>query len=363
MFSRVFEDLLADDTLTGLVARFADHATEHACTGLFQASARPLRPGGSTASWDEVRFGRHLAPVTGPESPHPRAEPLGVVRRQCALASIKLYKDVPAAHLFLDPTPDEDVRRRAETLLAQELLDLGTLIANTREYLAASALLGRIDVNERTVPGSDVAFTVEFGNRRARALTPWSDPNTRLRSAELLRLKRLFKDEAGRRAGVALTEPGVDSAFVQNEELKAYAARKLGAEILANLELTGTNPQWEGLAGLSWRFTDGTYRPEGGAVTRYFPRETVVVLPEAERLKDVLGWAEGRVFVPRGPRHVLDVQLVTDAVRERRGVYAYAEVRTDPCAIRIYAGWTGLPVVLDPSAVLVYRTAVPAGVP
>ena len=42
-------------------------------------------------------------------------------------------------------------------------------------------------------------------------------------------------------------------------------------------------------------------------------------------------------------------------VRELRGTYAYAEVRTDPMGIRVYAGWHGLPLVLNPSAVLKFK--------
>ena len=34
--------------------------------------------------------------------------------------------------------------------------------------------------------------------------------------------------------------------------------------------------------------------------------------------------------------------------------YAYAEVRTDPVGVRVYAGWYGLPVILNPNAVLVF---------
>jgi hypothetical protein len=130
--------------------------------------------------------------------------------------------------------------------------------------------------------------------------------------------------------------------------------------VLRNLNLEGRNLQWAGLGGLDWRFTDGTYKPEGGAVSRYFPADTVVVLPDEARLGGVLGWAEGRVHVPANAVFG-SAESGTTLVRELRGYYSYAEVRTDPMGVRIYAGWYGLPLVLNPNAVLVYRVAPETG--
>jgi hypothetical protein len=42
-------------------------------------------------------------------------------------------------------------------------------------------------------------------------------------------------------------------------------------------------------------------------------------------------------------------------IKELRGYYAYAELRTDPLGIRIYAGWCGLFVVLCPTGVMTFK--------
>ena len=356
------DQVLSIDTLTFVVRLFAEQHEEHSASKLFAAHGRPLHPRGHTASWDEVRFHRHLAPVTGPDSPHPRAKRLPSRKRECVMATVKVYKDLPGSALWLERAPGFNMAD-AEHVISRELEDLAQTIANTREYLAMGALLGRIEVSEQTVPGSEIAFTIEFGNRSARALNQWADPNTKIRSGELIRLKRLFKDEAGVNAGFALTEPGIEGQLVRNAEVKPFLRGKQAEAVLKNLTLTGTNPQWDGLAGLAWRFTDGTYKPEGGPVTRYFPRDTVVVLPEAPRLKAVLGYAEGVTHVPDGARFSLVPDAGPRSFRPVRGFYSYAVPMSDPFGIRLYAGWTGLPVVLDPGAVLVYRTGAPAGVP
>lgn len=352
------DDLLSVDTLTGMIRTFSDQGDNRGCSTLFSQSGRPLIPLGDSVSWDEVEFSRHLAPVTGADSPHTRARLMKTRRRSSTMAYIKAYKDLPSGHLFLNRAPGADTAD-AEAVLATELEDLATLIANTKEFLACGALIGMIDVNPLTVPGSELSFRVEFGNVAAQALMAWSDKATKIRSQELIRLKQLYKDMSGLRAEIGITEPSVEGYLVANDEVREFAKEPLGVSILRNLNLQGTNPQWDVLGGLAWRFTDGTYKPEGGPVTRYFPAGKVLVLPGEPRLTQVLGWAEGIVHVPAGPVYG-DAPRATTMIRELRGSYAYAEIRTDPMGIRIYAGWHGLPVVLNPNAVLVFDAINPA---
>lgn len=355
------DDLLSVDTLTGLIKTFSEQGDNRSCTALFASAGRPLIPQGEAASWDELEFSRHLAPVTGGDSPHTRARLLKTRRRSSTMAYVKAYKDLPASHLFLNRAPGADMSD-AEAILTTELEDLANLIANTKEFLACGALLGLIDVSPASVPGSELSFTVDFGNAKAQALASWADPTTKIRGKELIELKRLFKDQSGIMAQIAITEPGIEGLLVQNNELRELAKEPLGVVMMRNANPNGTNPQWDNVAGISFRFTDGTYKPEGGPVARYFPAGKVVVLPGEARLGQVLGWAEGKVHVPAGPVYG-DVARATSMIRELRGSYAYAEVRTDPMGIRIYAGWHGLPVVLNPNAVMVFDALNPAPAP
>ena len=355
------DDLLSVETLSGLIRTFVEQAENRSCSALFSRSARPLLPLGDSATWDEIEFSRHLAPISGPDSPHTRAKRLGRRKRTSAMAMVKVYKDLPAPHLFLSRAPGSDTAD-AEAVLSAELEDMANLIANTKEFLACGALLGKIDVTSQTVPGSDVAFTVEFGNFMGQAQDSWADPTTKIRSAEMIRLKRLFKDQAGLRPAIGITEPGVEGYLVQNNEIREFAREPLGTVILRNLNLSGVNPQWEILAGLNWQFTDGTYKTENGPVKRYFPTDHVLVLPGEARLQQVLGWAEGKVHVPAGPV-ISEPGQATSLITELRGSYAYAKVRDDPVGIRVYAGWYGLPVVLNPNAVMVFRVVPQAPAP
>ena len=271
------DDLLSVETLTGMIQTFADQAENRSCSALFSRAARPLYPEGDSASWDEVVFSRHLAPVSGPDSPHTRAKRLGRSKRSSSMAMVKVYKDLPSSHLFLQRAPGSNMAD-AEAVLTAELEDLANLIANTKEFLACGALLGKIEVSPQTVPGSDINFTVDFGNNKADAQQAWNDPAAEIRSKEMLRIKQLFKDQSGMRAAIGITEPTVEGYLVQNVEIREFAKQPLGAVILRNLNLSGVNPQWEILAGLSWQFTDGTYKPENADVQRYFPNDHVVVL-------------------------------------------------------------------------------------
>lgn len=354
------DDLLSIDTLTGLVKTFSDQADNRSCTTLFAQYAKTILPAGESVSWDEVEYSRHLAPVSGPESPHTRAKRLGTRKRGSAMATIKVYKDLPASQLFLQRAPGTNMQD-AEAILTAELEDMGNLIGNTKEFLAANALLGLIDVDPVKVPGSDVAFKVEFGvptlgigGPGNNPMLSWADPATKIRSLELGKLKEAYKNQSGLRAEIVITEPKVEGYLTNNADIRELAKDALGLTILNNLNGQGVNPQWALLGGLGFRFTDGTYKPEGGDVTHYFPENHALVLPNEARLSQILGWAEGKVFVPGGSIFA-GAQGATSLVRELRGTYAYAEVRTDPMGIRVYAGWHGLPLVLNPSAVLKFK--------
>lgn len=353
MASASLEDLLSVDTLTGLVRTFADQRDNRSSTNLFSRYARPLLPEGDSVSWDEVVFSRALAPVAGVESPHTQAKRLGVRKRTGSMAMIKVYKDLPSSHLFLQRAPGSSLQD-AEGILAAELEDLGNLIANTKEYLATGALMGVIDVNPQRVAGSDVTFRVEFGVGSSATQSSWANPATRIRSDEVGLLKDLYRNQSGLRAEIVITEPTVERYITTNPDVREMAKDGLALTITQSLGAEGVNPQWALMGGLNFRFTDGTYVPEGGQVTSYFEKDHVVVLPGANRLPQVFGWAEGRVFVPAGPVFGSTAGAV-GLVRELRGSYAYAELRTDPVGVRVYAGWYGLPVILNPSAVLKFK--------
>ena len=348
MTATPIEDLLSTDTLSGLVKRFAQQSENRACTDLFERHAKPIFPEGHVVSWEEVVFGRHFAPVTGVDSPHTQARRLGRKRRSSVMVSIKVYKDLPGSALFFNRAPGQD-SADAEAVIADELLDLTNLVQNTKEYLACGALLGKIQVDPQRVAGSELSFEVDFGVPEFQSLD-WTDPQARLRSREFQRLKRRYKAGAGQRAGLVLADERIEGALVRNAEIKGFAKEALGRQILQG-QSHGRASQWAGLAGLDWHFTDGTYKPEGGQVTSYWPEDAALVLPEERSMRRVLGWAEGRVLLPAGEVFA-SAEDATSLVREVRGHYAYAKLRTDPLGVRIYAGWYGLPLVLNPEALL-----------
>jgi len=355
------EDLLTPHTLTKLVHRFVDQSENRICTALFEEHGKWIKPQGHSVQWEEVEFSRSLAPITGYESPHTQARRLGFKQRASPMVMVKVYKDLPGSRVFLDRAPGED-QADAAVVIADELADAVNLVQNTKEYLACGALLGKIQVDPQRVPGSELSFELDFQVPSFRSVD-WSDPGALLRSRELRRLKRRYKDGSGQRAGQLFVDQSVEGQLVKNREVSGFAKEALGRKVLQG-PTHGKATAWSGLAGLGWNFVDGTYQPEGGAVTSYWPADTALVLPEEKRLKKVLGWAEGPVFVPLGPVVAPAAQALS-LVAETRGHYAYARLRDDPLGIRLYVGWYGLPVVLDPQSLLrvnVRPQAAPAAV-
>ena len=272
------------------------------------------------------------------------------------MAMIKAYKDLPSSHLFLRRAPGQDTSE-AEAILADELLDLVNLIENTKEFLACSTLLGRLRVSKDTVPGAEVEFDLDWEVPELNS-ADWSQENTKLRSKEFAKIKKLFKDQSGRRAGSIVLSSDAEGWLVANKEIRDFAKEVLGLQILQGGNAPSNTQHWNGLGGLSWHFTDGTYKPEGEDVRQYWPTHQAMVLPEPAALRKVLGWAEGRVFVPAGSVFA-SAEQATGLIREARGYYAYAKLRDDPTGIRIYAGWYGLPVLLNPQALLRLQIAPP----
>ena len=231
------DDLLSVPTLTGLVKTFADQSSNRTCTDFFRRHGKPLFPLGESVAWDEVEFARHLAPVSGPESPHTRARRLGVKKRSSAMAYVKLYKDLPASHLFLSRAPGLN-SQDAEQILASELEDLANLLANTIKFLSATALGVKIVVSDQTVPGSDVFFEVDFGVAREASLTSWADPATKIRSEELGRIKQVFKDTSGNQSEVVIAPASVDGLLVRNPDTRELIKDSLGVMPVSYTHLT-----------------------------------------------------------------------------------------------------------------------------
>lgn len=330
------------DSLSEAITTFAAEPDSSAITGLFSAG-RKIVCEGDSVSWDEIEMHRHLAPVTGGDSPSLHQGQATRRVRSSALAHIKVSKLIPGGKLFRERGPGS-IRPDAEQVLAYELKDLQKMIGSTVEYMAAQSLLGTLTVNSANIPGSSVAFTLSWSPNTYSASNPWSTVGTKIASAEIPALMKDYRAASGMIPRIAITEPDVTGYIMANTECQQLLQNALGSAWLQRSAFDDRFGPGLQVGGLDFRTSDGVYVPEGGSPQRFFTSDRLALLPGEKDLPGVLGMALGTGVVPDG-----------DGLRlaPSPGYYAYTVPMKDPAGIKLVAGWCGLPLLLFPSAVCV----------
>ena len=338
------------DSLSAAISTYGEDVDKDSITQLFRAG-RPIDCVGDSVSWDEVEMHRHLAPITGPDSPSSFQGQATKRVRSSALAHIKVSKMIPGSSLFKERAPGIDGADPA-SVLGYELEDLQKMIGASIEYLCASALLGTINVSNTTIPGSTVSFSVAFSPNTYTAGT-WSSASTKIVSSEIVDLMKDHRAASGMVPKIAITEPDVTGYIMQNTEAQTMLSNAFGAAFLQRSAFDPSlNDGGLQIGGLSFRTSDGVYVPEGGSPTRYWTQDRIALLPALDKLGGVLGMAEGYGIVPDGPAFGGAGSLGLKRAPSR-GFYAYTMPSGDPAGIKLVAGWVGLPILLFPSAVTV----------
>ena len=346
------EDLLGIKALTEMVQTYDEEETpaNKFFTSLFEKGEQ-ARPPGDEIRWDEVVYARGLAPIVGPDSPHPRVARTDLKIRTSPLASIKLHTDVSARRLFKQRAPGREVADAA-TVIRMELKNLRQRIAKSVEKMCARTLFGELVVNKDEFEGSEVEFTVKHDVNKAQRLVSWKDQkNARIQEAEIPALVDAYAKASGLAPETALINLTVEQYLRKNEDIRAFAfgertnkafleSKSISPQVLASLQL----------GGLNWQKSLGYYTNSKGVLTRFFEENRVVLLPGEAELAGILGLALGTSFVPR---ELWGAEGELGFVEQPAGYCAYSETIKSPAGVRLYAEWTGLPYVKFGKGVLV----------
>ena len=332
------------ETLSASVESFAAEFGAKTVSGMFSQFGRQIPVDGDIAGWDEVQMGRHLAPVGGADSPAVNQALAATISRSSALAHIKVYKDIPASKLFYHRAPGASTADR-DAVIAAELKDLAKLIANTKEWMCTQALLGTITLNSTTIPGTTISTSVAFGNNTYTYSADWATASSDL-FAEAKAIRESHIASGGSMPRICVTEPGVQAYINGNDKLTSLAQNAFGI----SLAMGSTHEDNFGRSdvralGFDWKIAGGVYKPVGGAAQKFMSQDRGVFLPALEELDGVLGMAEGYGAIP--------VEGGAPVKAPSRGYYSYAVSQSDPVGVRLYAGWCGLPLILQPSNVTV----------
>lgn len=350
------ETALGTQNLTTLVRNFMDATVgSRTLTGFFRRG-RPIQVlPGNNAVWDVLTGRRHLAPLSGPSSPHVQVAQAGQGQKTTACAWIKLYKDIPGHRLFDERAPGQ-LLPGADLVIGYELMDLANMLGDTVERMCGLALsTGKVTGSAANFPGTQTPFDVDFGASQNLAFTrsaAWATDTTKILATDLpTNLRKAYRDGSGTEPGFVIGNSTIEASLMNNTEVKAFLTYVAGPQMVKTAgALEGLMPSQFGLGGLQWPLSVGAFKPEGGSVTPYFPDNYIAVLPIENELPNTLGMAVGRGIVPTGPVFLPEAERAASGltVVGTPGPYSYAEIKGEVPAVRIYAGWTGLPVILDP---------------
>lgn len=345
------EDLLGIRPLTTLIQSFdeTDNPQNRFFTSLFEKGEQ-TRPPGDGFRWDELLYPRGLAPIVGPDSPHPRAARTDLKVRSSPMACIKLHTDISARRLFKQRAPGRDVADAA-AVIRYELKNLRQRIAKSIEKMCARTLLGKLEVNKKEFEGSEVEFTVDHAVNTYNRKNVWSDPATQIVEEELPDLTDQYARDSGLLPTTALINVEIEKYLRKNEDLKKFCANNaIAPYVLQSKTVTTDLLSALGLGGLRWQKSIGYYSDSMGGLTRFLSENKVVVLPDEPELPNVLGMALGTSWVPRD---LWGTEGQLNWVEMPAGYCAYSETIKSPAGMRLYAEWTGLPYVKFGKGILV----------
>jgi hypothetical protein len=337
------EDLLGIRPLTTLIQSFDDteSPTNKFFTSLFEKGEQS-RPPGDEFRWDELVYPRGLAPIVGPDSPHPRVNRTDLKVRSSPMACIKLHTDISARRLYKQRAPGSDTANAA-AVIRYELKNLRSRIQKSVEKMCAKTLLGQLDVNKKEFEGSDIEFSVKHDVNTWNRGNPWSDPTTQIVEQELPSFTDSYARDSGLLPETAVINVAVEQYLRKNNDLKSFCQNQaLAPLILKSGTVTAEVLSALGLGGLRWQKSVAYYSDSTGTLTRFLADNKVILLPGDEDLTNVLGLALGTSWVPR---ELWGTEGQLNWVETAAGYCAYSETIKSPAGIRLYAEWTGLPYV------------------
>lgn len=352
------DDAMQAEVMSAAVKRFADQSRDRSWLAPYDAGQKVMVGANGLVSWDEVRFSRDLAPITGPSSPSLAARATGTTKRYGRVLAIKQHVDldwlsINAARgtgmLVSDPVSH----------LNNSLQQLTNRILRTKNYWASKSLLttgGSVDPG--AFPNADIptgANALVYPSQSATAAVTWAAPSTPIRSTEINPLKLAYRKKTGFDPGVIIGSDNLDGYLAGNSEFTELVRNgDLGARIAQASYQEGSAIRY---GGLEWRFAHDTYATDAlpdTTVDVQSDLDKCAVLPPSSMWGESFMVAEGVQPVPTGAISSLGVQGATSLIAEVSGYGAYVELIMNPLGFRLHGFWCGLLVQKGVDHVMVF---------
>jgi len=347
------ESVFGSRELSSMITTFADDSRDKFFLEIFRKGEqlRPWDP--NHIEWDDERYNRALAPVTGLSAPSPAGAMTARLDKKASSVRVSEHVFIPAERLFYQRVGG-DLRPDAARVMARQLDNLRKKIMRTVEYLCAQTLLGLVTINQQTVPGSTVTETIKWPVTPYKYTKAWSDPATLIVSSEIKLMVDAYRKAVNNVPAFALLNSTTESLLLGNQELQRLCERNAvyAASILFNDSRSTQVLNGMRLGNLEWQKHVGGYTPDKGAFTDFMPSNIIILLPQA--LSDTIALAECSAAVPSqlwGNAAAVGIDLMPP------GFAAYTEVTSDPVGIKLIAVWIGMPVLKFPEAIFVAQVA------
>ena len=350
------DEMFMAESMTGQVRRFAEQGNERNFIGLYEEGER-LYPTTDVVKWDETRYSRDLAPITGPSSPSRATAKLGITVRSAPMLKICEHVDLDWRVMKMARGEGTAVPDPAG-MLNNNLRNLTNRVNRTRNYWAAKSVLttnGSVDPG--AFPNADIAsgaMPLVYPVASLSASNSWALPATKIRSEEINRLKLEYQQNTGFFPALGIGSEQLDNYLNANTEFsEAVRGGGLAAQRIQSSYETGDGVNY---GGMQWKFAHDYYAADATPDTEVdviSDQDLVAILPANRR--DVFAIAEGIQGIPTGMISKLGTAGFDSLIAEVRGWYAYLELILNPIGLRLHVGWCGMLIQKMQKGVLVFN--------
>ncbi len=353
------DEMFMAESMTDRVRRFAEQSRERSFIGLYEGGGR-LYPTTDTVKWEETRFSRDLAPISGPSSPSKATAKLGRTVRTAPMLKICEHVDLDWRLLKM-ARGEGSLLPDPAGMLNDNLLNLTNRVNRTRNYWAAKSVLttnGSVDPG--SFPNADIsaaAMPLVYPVASLSAANSWALAGTKIRSEEINRLKLEYQQNTGFWPEIGMGSQALDNYFNGNTEFsEGLRGGSLAAQRAQSSYETGDGVRY---GGMQWKFAHDYYAADATPDTEVdviADQDLVAILPPQGQLSEVFTMAEGIQGIPTGMISKLGTAGFESLIAEVRGWYAFVSlIQGDPIGIRLHVGWCGMLIQKMQKGVLVFN--------
>lgn len=349
------DQLFGLESLASMITLFADQSPRTRLQSLFPEDPS-FACDGDTVKWDELTFGRGLAPFVARDGKAATMEGQDVTVRHAGLATIKMKEFIPASEIVYQRGlgNGSNVRETAPARVTRAMRGLMNKLILTKEKLCADALAGSITIDAATYPGSEVTYpAVTYAVQTFTAGASWATAGTKILSSatEILAIKRAMRENAGDDVSRLLFNAKTATYLLGNTEIQGWLQTTMpGISVFQSGQL-GAQGGAGGIPG--WEEYDEGYKPDGGSYTRFLADDKFVALPRDPETAGLV-MATGYGIIP-ARSGLLTGRSAEQLMPERAstpGFFSYAYVDVDPVGVWLVVGWRGFPIVRRPDGII-----------